>query len=230
MVSAVLRLKNEAEWLDRCIQSIDSIFDEIVLCTQGEQSDNTIDICEKWQSVNSAKYRHFHYEFDSRTNGPGHADQPMDKFNRAYFYRWCFDKARGAWMCKWDGDMIATSDCKLAFAYAISQGCALNFKGIELAGDIYHTSDRPYCASETRLFKQCAFETGLNSEKFVLIEPSKVFIFPEPLFFHTKWLKSEESYSVAWPNNWRDIPHFQKILKRSRPTRTHGYPIPQCMQ
>ena len=45
-ITAVIRLSNEAEWLPKCLESIIDIFDEILLCTQGAQKDNTIEICK----------------------------------------------------------------------------------------------------------------------------------------------------------------------------------------
>ena len=61
-ITAVIRLSNEAEWLPKCLESIIDIFDEILLCTQGAQKDNTIEICKEWSSkYDKVKYYHFVY-------------------------------------------------------------------------------------------------------------------------------------------------------------------------
>ena len=63
-ITAVIRLSNEAEWLPKCLESIIDIFDEILLCTQGAQKDNTIEICKEWSSkYDKVKYYHFYQIF-----------------------------------------------------------------------------------------------------------------------------------------------------------------------
>lgn len=222
-VTAVLRLKNEAEWLRQCLKSIENLFDEILLCTQGKQTDSTIFICKLHTHKNPKKFKHFHYEFDSRPNGPNHFDQPMDQFSRAYFYNWCFRKAKNEWVCKWDGDMIALPSLKNKMKDAVKNNYALKFKGIDVVKDLYHIGQREFCASEIRLYQKGRYVIGKFSESLILNKPTAIKEIDEPLFVHTKWLKSKESITKAWPHNWEDIPHFQNIWKRIQPVSKHKW-------
>jgi len=231
MISAVLRLKNEAEWLPICLKSIIDIFDEILLCTQGPQDDDTYSICLEWQKDYPTIIKHFHYPHDSRPNGPGHDKQPMDEYNRAQFYNWCFNKAKdGNWLCKWDGDMIALPGCKEALHEAVEKGYILKFRGIDVVGDIYHIGDREFCAEEARLYKKGHYIAGPKSEKLIIEEPKYSYRNNKPLFIHTKWAKSEYSITKAWPENWRKIEHFQKIWERNCPKKLHDWEIPKWLR
>lgn len=226
MITAVLRLKDEAEWLDLCLKTISPVFEEIVLATQGEQKDNTIEICEEWASKH-VHIRHVHYEYDSRPNGPGHDQQPYDKYSRAFFYNWAFSYANCPWVCKWDGDMLALPNLKKYLDKAVAKNACLKFQGVDVVGDLFHIGDREFCASEIRLYKNGQYVNGSHSEKLDLRTPDKVIDVEAPLFIHTKWAKSEYSQTKAWPYNWKEIPHFQKIHLRGKRKRKHAYKIPK---
>jgi glycosyltransferase involved in cell wall biosynthesis len=229
-VTGVLRLSNEEEWLPKCLESILDIFDEILLCTQGVQKDNTIEICKAWSSKHD-KAKYCHYEYESRPNGPGHNKQPYDKYSRAYFYNWCFNKASCEWVCKWDGDMIAMDTCKNWFKKAIENNACLSFPGVDVVKDVYHIGDREFCAAEVRLYKKANYINGANSEAIDrgTLHPHKIMKTNEPLFIHTKWAKSEYAQTQAWPKGWKNNPHFKKIYERSIATKLHNRKLPKCL-
>jgi len=230
-VTGVLRLSNEEEWLPKCLESILNIFDEILLCTQGVQKDNTIEICKAWSSKHD-KVKYYHYEHESRPNGPGHDNQPYDKYSRAWFYNWCFDKASCEWVCKWDGDMIAMDTCKSWFKKAIKDNACLCFSGIDVVKDIYHVGDREFCATEIRLYKRANYINGKNSEakEPSTLRPYKIIETDEPLFIHTKWAKSNHGFvDASWPKDWKNNPHFQKIYERRIARKEHKWNLPKCL-
>jgi glycosyltransferase involved in cell wall biosynthesis len=225
MISAVLRLKNEAEWLDLCLKTIFPIFSEIVLVTQGEQTDNTVEICRKWDMFDKVHY--YHYEFDSRPNGPGHGRQPYDKLSRAFFYNWAFSKATNDWVCKWDGDMLALPPCKNYLDKAVENNKSLRFKGVDVVEDLYHIGHREFCSPENRLYKTGNYVNGKYSETLRDRTPESSMEVDEPLFIHTKWAKSIDSATKAWPKNWANSKHFNNIWERRIPVKKHSYKIPE---
>ena len=226
--SAVLRLKDEAEWLPKCVESIQGIFSEILLCTQGKSIDETEQICKDLADGNQIK--HHHFEFESRPNGPGHSNQPYDKHSRAFFYNWCFDKASTKWVCKWDGDMIAMDNAEKYLQQAIEADIALKFKGVDVVVDLYHIGEREFCAPEIRLYKNssASYDNGPRSESLRYLGTHMQI--HEPLFIHTKWAKGEYSQTKAWPKNWKDIPHFQNIYNRRLAKKKHKYTLPLCLR
>jgi glycosyltransferase involved in cell wall biosynthesis len=224
-ITAVIRLKDEAQWLPLCLFTIQDLFDEILLCTQGKQKDNTIDICKEHISD---KIKHYHYQWDSRPNGSSDFKyQSYNQFSRAYFYNWCFDKAETEWVCKWDGDMLALPQCKKYFETAIAKNSCLKFKGVDVVDDLYHISNREFCSPEIRLYKTGRYDHGEKCEVLSNKQPNNVLNINEPLFIHTKWAKEEYSITKAWPENWKQIQHFQNLWKRKQALRKHNYRIPE---
>ena len=232
-ITSVIRLSNEAEWLPKCLESIIDIFDEILLCTQGVQKDNTIEICKEWCSKYD-KIKYYHYKHKGRPNGPGHYKQPYDKYARAWFYNWCFKKATCEWVCKWDGDMIAMDDCGKRMKAAILKRIKRSYKfyGVNVVKDIYHVADPEYCVNEVRLYKSANYIMGPCSEciDFKTLIPSEIGNLPRgPAFIHTKWAKPEYSSTQAWPSDWKKDPHWQKMYKKSIPKRRHNHKLPKCL-
>ena len=231
-ITAVIRLSNEAEWLPKCLESIINIFDEILLCTQGVQKDNTIEICKEWCSKYD-KIKYYHYEHKSRPNGPGHFKQPYDKYARAYFYNWCFSKATCEWVCKWDGDMIAMDDCGKHMKNAIQNNHSFEFYGVNVVEDLYHINhNTEFCVSEVRLYKTANYINGSHTEciDYKTLTPSTIRrMCWGPSFIHTKWAKKHYSSTQAWPSDWKKHPHWQRIFERSTATKRHNWKLPKCL-
>lgn len=214
--TAVIRLKDEAEWMDPSIASILPYFDKIVLCTQGKQTDTTMDKCLSWEEKMPTTISYHHYPHEVPCNGPGYVERCANKhYTRHHFYNWCFDKADTEYVCKWDGDMIALPE----LGEAMKQKDAVSLFGINLAGDVYHQSLDWKCPTDG-VYKRGAgyYAAGPMSERWTgKRQPA----YPKPVFLHTKWLKSEESITKAWPHNWRDSGHFRELWERRKPDKMH---------
>jgi glycosyltransferase involved in cell wall biosynthesis len=226
-VSAVIRLKDEAEWLPYCLESIQNHFAEIILVTQGAQSDKTPKICIDAEKK-FGHIRYYHYEYECWPNGPGFEKYPMRFENRAFFYNWAFSKATNPWVCKWDGDMIAMDGFEKVFQRSIKSQKALKFHGVNVVRDVYHVGENPFCAAEPRLYKNGYYTSGSHSEKLVVLD--EIHSEQKPLFIHTKWAKSQESITKAWPKNWATSTHFQNLWKRYIPKTEHQYELPLCIR
>ena len=56
------------------------------------------------------------------------------------------------------------------------------------------------------------------------------YMLKRPAFLHFKWCrKSFASATVQWPENWRDIPHFQRIAERRHPVERYCGEYPASM-
>lgn len=234
--TAVIRLKDEVEWLNKSVDSIVEVFGSILLCTQGEQSDATDEWCARW-AEEWEHISHLHYPHEVVPNGPDYASRCVgvpSENTRHHFYNWCFAAAGTPWVCKWDGDMIACDNLQEVLESRMDDTTyAIKFLGVDLAGDLLHVGEREFCATEPRLYrndKRTAYVAGSHCEQIMLPSQSVVSWVTEPLFFHTKWLKSEYSITKAWPDNWKEIPHFQKLWERKQPVKTHGRLLPECLR
>lgn len=226
-VGAFLRLKDEAMFLDYCLQSIVEHFDQIVLCTQGEQQDNTIEICERWAD-RWEHITHHHYPYDSVPNGPDYGDEVKkhcETKSRAYFYNWCLEKLTTDWKCKWDGDMVMLD---AGMPVLDDSGTEMATGGWDMAGDLEHTNGEYFI--EVRFFKEGYYIDGQYCEQFARRLPRAGEATKHDCFIHLKWLKPEYSITKAWPENWRQIDHFQRIWERRLPKKPYEGELPSCLK
>jgi len=99
--------------------------------------------------------------------------------------------------------------------------------GAEMVSET-HQSIKPFTASDPRIFKvadHTFYETGPYCEQ--LRHRYKVYaqlVIPGHQFKHFKWCKSEQSITKAWPDNWREIPHFQNLVERKQEGRRYARP------
>lgn len=224
-ISAMLRLKNEEEWIRPCLESIQWM-DEIVCCFQNS-TDRTEKIVREFQNV-----KIYYYPFDSHPNGPGHKKVWHDSvYSRAYFYNWCLSKTTKTVVSKWDGDMVAFDWLGDAVRNLLDSHDIIRSYGVDMCGaEIAHTSAHPWTADEPRFFRvtdETYYVTGEKTEWFT--KQREGMGFKEPGYMHFKWAKSLESASKAWPVNWREVEHFTRIYaNKARPCEVWAgeYPTP----
>lgn len=229
-LSAMIRLKDEAEYI---IRSLESIWwcNEIIICLQGKQTDGTDILVKRW-AENRENVLIYEYPFDSFPNGPGHDQQPKNSvYERAYFYNWCLSKTTRTYVCKWDGDMIAMD----WLGAMINTGYdAITVNGVDIVGSELKHIGRPPFKQDPFIFKvteETYFETGPLCEIFH--SPKEFFSkfqIKKPAFLHFKWAKSLESIAKAWPKDWERIPHFQRIIKRRIPTGEYRGEYPRVIR
>lgn len=106
-LSAMLRVRNEEEFIRKCIESIADVFDEIVVIDNGS-TDATYDILqemsERAEFFDSLKLHQ--YPFSIARCGPDHAaTNEFSLSSLAYYYNWCLSKCKYSLVVKWDADM-----------------------------------------------------------------------------------------------------------------------------
>jgi hypothetical protein len=119
-ISAMIRVKNEAEYLTPSVDSIAPLVDEIILVDNLSTDDSPRLIGALVQHY-PGKAVAFRYEHEVRRVGAesrllaeraGEGGSPCLSAN---YYNWCLRRCSGPFVLKWDGDMIATD----AFATAL---------------------------------------------------------------------------------------------------------------
>jgi len=246
-LSAMVRLRNEEEFIKPCIDSIIEWFDEIV-CTLQCSTDATEDILK---SFNSNKIKIYRYPFMSIPNGPCHAKQKRNSiFERAYFYNWSLSLTTRQWVSKWDGDMVAHDWLgdevhKLINADKYDIICV---GGINLVGDMKYISKmKAKAANEPRFFRimpnvyyftdsMCEdihhpkYRRGMGFSNSLIKDGHRTFKINDPGYLHFKWVKTIESAIMAWPQNWKEIEHFKSIYDYRQPGRRYKGPIPVALK
>lgn len=219
-LSAMVRLKNEAQWVIPSLDSIAPWCDEIVIALQGKQTDGTDRMVRDWAECQNHAVV-YDYPFDSVPNGPGHDKQQIGSVHeRAYFYNWCMAKTGYSHVMKWDGDMVAFDWLGRSVRRALEQQPIVRFKGIELVSGLERMNKRKFANQETRVFPARSglhYVTGPRCEILVGWHDRESTVIEKPAYLHFKWAKPVESATKAWPTDWRRIPHFIELAKRAEP-------------
>jgi glycosyltransferase involved in cell wall biosynthesis len=110
-ISAILRLKNEQDYLEKALDSIRPFFDEFVI-VYNQCSDRTPEIIEKFATEEPQRVRAFHYLPEVF---PGHSEEhlalPANHVSSlVHYYNFALSKISYRICAKWDGDMIAAPE------------------------------------------------------------------------------------------------------------------------
>lgn len=110
-ISAIVRLRNEADYLVQVLNSILPFFDEFVI-VYNQCSDRTPEIVEEFVSKEPQRVRAFHYLPEVFPQGSEqHRMLPANHVSSLVHYcNFALSKASFRVCAKWDGDMIAAPD------------------------------------------------------------------------------------------------------------------------
>jgi len=217
-VSAMVRIRDEEEWIYYSLLSIKDWIDEIVVVFN-----NSKDASEEIvRSMNLDTVRIYQYPFDCFANGPEYEKNPEDTvYSRTYFYNWCLSKTSCSWVCKWDGDMVGMDWLGREIKDRIVEGkCdTITLYGVDIVGkELRRVGERVYTGAEPRVFKvtdKTFYKNGKFTECFCGPRGKTVSI-DKPAFLHFKWAKKIESATCAWPENYEQMPLFQRLLRRRK--------------
>ncbi len=230
-VSALLRVKDEEEYIEPCLMSIRDFFDEIVI-TLNNCTDATPRIIA---DLNLPTVRVFEYPYQLHHNGPGHDDIPENSIHdNAFYYNWTLSKSTCQHVCKWDGDMVALPVLNQEFKKKVLQNNIVVVTGTNLAGEaLAHQSQGPPMKRDPRFFKICKdtyYRQGSLSQKITYPYADNIHICEEPVFLHFKNAKSLASATKIWPENWPEMEVFQQLHERRQPGEPYSGIYPAVLK
>lgn len=204
-LSAMIRLRNEAEWIVRSLASIEGWCDEIAIFLQGVQSDGTDKIVDAWARGRPRVAVH-RYPFESIPNGPGHEKQIAGSVReRAYFYNWCQSLTNYSHCMKWDGDMVALDWLGPQVLELMQSHDVIKFRGLDIV-DHQFVSSKPYTANEPRVWRVTPdtwWTSGNHCEEFSYGHHEGRSTEPDVGYLHFKWSKDHGSAIKDWPRDWK---------------------------
>lgn len=137
-ISAMIRVKNEEEFLFASVDSIAEVVDEIVLIDNGS-TDGTPGVIADLVRAHGARVVPLSYPHEIRKVGretwelasdPSAAHSPNLSSS---FYTWCLERCTMPFVLKWDGDMIARPVFHRALAvWRASDRPVLQFSGLNV--------------------------------------------------------------------------------------------------
>ena len=109
-ISAMVRVRDEEQFLEVAIRSIADLVDEIVI-VDNLSSDKSPQIIDALWKELPGRVRPYHYPHEIRRVGRENwelSDREPDSPNlSSSYYNWCLARCTCPWVLKWDGDMIA---------------------------------------------------------------------------------------------------------------------------
>ena len=107
-ITAILRLRNEQDYLEQALNSILPFFDEFVV-VYNQCSDRTPDIVERFAKQEPKRLKAYHYVPEVFPQGSAkHAMLAANHVSSlVHYYNFALSKAAYVIRVKWDGDMIA---------------------------------------------------------------------------------------------------------------------------
>jgi glycosyltransferase involved in cell wall biosynthesis len=210
-LSAMLRVKNEEEYLAPAIESIIDLVDEVVVIDNGSEDGSPqiiADFCRRYPS----KVKSFSYPHRIARYGDEHVDLAKTRAGRRSpaflpnYYNWCRDRCTEPYILKWDGDTVATEALAPTLrAFRQSRAQILWYTGINLHESGEHfISGRPLEIVEPRLFYKrfshyenfLGFVEQLWSPYATLFTEYSEYV-QEPLYFHLKFCKRERFSNMS---------------------------------
>lgn len=230
-LSGLVRLRNEEVWCRLALESFVEWCDELVIVTNC-CTDRTPEIVAEFAAAHPDKARVFDYPHPIWPMGPGHDKcPPGDPRASAALYNFTQDRSTRTHVVKLDGDMVAMDWLGDEIRMLMAMGHdRIKFEGTDLVGDdLRHIGCHPQCPTNGvyKATRETRYAQGPMTQNLMGIAGIPVHLIPRPAFLHFKWARKPfEAATVQWPENWREIPHFQNIEKRRHPVApyTGEYP------
>lgn len=230
-LSALIRLRDEATWCEKAIESFLPWVDEAVIVVQPSQ-DETRQIVERYRSET---VRIFEYPFQTHPSGPGHDSMPPDSVHAsAYHYNFTLARSTRTHAVKLDGDMVMMDWAGAAIRARMAAGHdRIKFEGVDIVGDdLTHIGCHPRCPTDGvfRVTPDVEYRQGPLSQKLHCGQPVTHTV-GRPAFLHFKWArKGEASQTKRWPADWREKPHFTRIWARREPVMRYRGEYPESIK
>jgi glycosyltransferase involved in cell wall biosynthesis len=210
-ISAMLRVKNEIEFLELSIKSIVDLVDELVV-VDNLSVDGSTDVIANLAKLYPDKIRTFSYPHQLARYGEemerlaATANGRRSPSFLPNFYNWCAQKCSSPYILKWDGDTIAADAMAPTLErFRRSTKQVLWHTGVNLHSDrISYIAGRPLEDMEPRLYYK-RFSNYNNYlgycealwSPYAFHYPSFVEKETEPLYFHMKFCKQDRFSNMS---------------------------------
>jgi len=221
-LSAIMRIKNDENWIFYAIVSILEHVDEIIVVLQN-CTDNTEEIV---RGIKSDKIKIYYYPFDSFPSSENHINYLKNSvFNRAYYYNFALSLSSYSYAWKWDGDHAAFEDRVKEIREIVdsNQYDIIHYKGYDIYGeDLKFLCKEEFCANEPSIFKvnkKTFYFSSKIYEEFsyplnIGLKKLKIYNYEKPLFIHFKYAKGNENVGRGWTKKWKEETHFTELVSQ----------------
>lgn len=238
-ISAMMRVRNEAEFVGAALDSIVEHVDQVVII-DNLSTDSTPDAIRTFATAHGGKVKAQTYPHEIARPGSESvklSNNPRAKHSPsllANYYQWCLELCDLPYVLKWDGDMVATDEFGSAVReFRRRKEQSLWFFGINVYPDMKHAiadsnstariRPRSIAPNEPRVFpKRFAWFSNAAGIYETLVSPythdTYGFHWSAPVYLHLPLCKAtpfhNNSSDFKWPNPW---------------TLPYGQPLPDSM-
>lgn len=203
-ITAMIRVKNEAEFLSPSVLSMAHLVDEIVII-DNLSTDKTPEVAARLKRDLSAKVQVYAYPHEvARMGEDYHALQRKDANSPGLlhnYYNWCLSKCQMPFIMKWDGDMIAMDE----FASALEKFKTGGFLQFDFGGHNISSDQKKLlvlsAVIEPRVFPKLLTKfsyQGADCESLgTWVVPEKTLVVEEPLYLHMKYCKASPTANFS---------------------------------
>ncbi|MET0143239.1 MAG: glycosyltransferase [Ilumatobacteraceae bacterium] len=231
--TAMIRVRNEEEYLGAAVRSIIDHVDEVVI-VDNMSDDGTPQIIKELAAAHPDKVRTAVYPYDIARYGQENMALYQSKggwkspSSLANFYNWCLSHCTKSFIVKWDGDTVATDALGARLEqFRESPGQALWHTGANLHENRTNLlRDHPYEDMEPRIYARrfARYDNGLGYAEMLrspYLDHGDQYSerCPEPLYVHMKHCKIERYGNMS-----------QDLQNRSRELEVPGEPVPDGVQ
>lgn len=219
-MSALVRVKDEAQKIEHCLRSILPVFDEIVV-VDNASTDDTVAIVRGIQAsadIEGKIQLHF-YPFELARFGPEHAEMPADSLHSAvYFTNWALSHCTRRYVCKWDGDMVLIGDQRAAFVELVARVRRRPAGAWSLAGQtVYRALDGTFYSAQGEVNREveifpcsyrCMFQKAKHWEQLARPKTMRTHRFEPVCFYELKFLDADEFAhwsTTDWPSDRKKL-------------------------
>jgi glycosyltransferase involved in cell wall biosynthesis len=215
-ISAMVRVRNEEQFLAASIGSIAPCVDEIVL-VDNRSTDRTPSILRQLRRRFPEQAVLYHYPHPIRRVGvenwelaASSGSRPSPELSSSY-YNWCLEKCTSPYVLKWDGDMVALDSLSRELeAWRRSDAQVLVFNGVNV-----HPNRRNLLAAKST--DRAELVRGLRIPRIPAWARSLTHDFPEPRLFPRFLARYRDD--AGWTQNLASAfmrPRHQAHVRRAR--------------
>lgn len=192
-VTAMVRVRDEEEFVEPAVLSIAEVVDHVVL-VDNLSRDRTPTILERLAAALPGKADRYAYPHEIARVGSESralAATPDDPRTSAAYYNWCLQRCHTPYVLKWDGDMIATEVfVEEMNAWRHSSRLSVIFSGLNVYPDRRHA----IAAAESELAALSAMLDDGGGVPAWVTDPARDY--PEPRLF-PRW-HAQYEMELGW--------------------------------
>lgn len=234
-ISCMLRVKNEAEFIEASLRSVKDFFDEIVivynLCTDGTEA-AVARAVERWGIRNVREYQ-YPFAVFSCWKDHGEYNTCTSIHSPAYYTNWCRSLTRYSHVCRWDGDNVALPEMVTeAYKNRVLRCNVIRDRGQDICLDLKHTDVNRTMVLEAHFYRVNYHTRTVQTpycEVFKHGWKGGIETVDEPTFLHLKMAKKEYRSAARPGKEWTGhVPewltvHRDHLLEREKNNRAdHG--------